>query len=211
MRRVANHVRVMVIDAQPLVRSGIRVALAREQGFVIVEEGESIVGRSGADPDVVVLGTGHGSASARSIRERWPMAAVLMLSASADPVLVRRLFELGVTGIVLPTVDDNELIRAMRIVASGGRYVTPGVGAVLAEGDQHHNGVAALSARERDVLRLLALGLTNQQIADELVVSIRTVEGHRANLMTKLGATSRAELVRHALKVGLLDDELSRS
>jgi two-component system response regulator NreC len=208
---VANHVRVMVIDAQPLVRSGIRVALAREQGFVIVEEGESIVGTSGADPDVVVLGTGHGSASARSILERWPMAAVLMLSASADPVLVRRLFELGVTGIVLPTVDDNELIRAMRIVASGGRYVTPGVGAVLAEGDQHHNGVAALSARERDVLRLLALGLTNQQIADELVVSIRTVEGHRANLMTKLGATSRAELVRHALKVGLLDDELSRS
>lgn len=208
---MADHVRVMIIDAQPLVRSGVRVVLGRAQEFAVIDEGPSVAGVSGAAPDIVVLCAGHGSAAVRTVRERWPRSAVLLVSASGDPVSARRAFEMGVAGIVLSTVDDEELVRALRAVAAGGRYVTPGVGAALADANHEHAGMAALSARERDVLRQLALGLTNQQIAHQLVVSIRTVEGHRAHLMAKLGATSRAELVRHALKAGLLDDDLARS
>ncbi len=211
---MADQVRVMIIDAQPLVRSGMRVALGREQELVVVGEAPSVAEALGAsarvDPDVLVLGAGHGTVSVHTVRERWPKARVLMLSAAVDPVSVRRMFELGVAGVVLPIVDDDELIRALRTVAAGERYVTPGVGAALAQAGHDHNGVAALSARERDVLRLLALGYTNQEIAHELVVSIRTVEGHRAHLVAKLGAVSRAELVRLAIRVGLLDDELAR-
>lgn len=204
---MADHVRVMIIDAQPMVRSGMRVVLAREPGFTIVDDGSSVASVSGTDAGVVVLGSGQGSAAVRAVRERWPHAEVLMVSSFADAVATRRVFALGVAGIVLSTVDGDELIRALWTISAGGRYVTPAVGATLADAKHEPNGVAGLSARERDVLRLLALGLTNQQIAHELVVSIRTVEGHRSHLMTKLGASSRAELVRHALAVGMLDDD----
>ena len=208
---MADHVRVMIIDAQPMVRSGMRVALAGEPAFTIIGDGASVATASGTDAGVVVLGSGQGVAAVRAVRERWPHAEVLMVSSSADPVATRRMFELGVAGVVLSTVDDEELVRALRTVASGERYVTPAVGATLADAKHERNGLTALSVRERDVLRLLALGLTNQQIAQELVVSVRTVEGHRSHLMAKLGATSRAELVRHALAVGMLDDDSGRA
>lgn len=211
---VADNVRVMIVDAQPLVRSGMRVALGRAEGFEVIGEGASVAEAPGraveAQPDVVVLGIGSGLLSVRTARERWPKVAVLMVSAAVDPVSIRRAFERGVTGVLLPTVDDDEFVRALRLVAGGERYLTPEVGASLAQ-DVYDDRRVALSAREQSVLRLLALGHTNHEIARELVVSIRTVEGHRANLMAKLGLASRAELVQHALRIGLLDDELART
>lgn len=206
--------RVMIVDAQPLVRSGMRVALGRAaEEFVVIGEAPTVTAAigtpAGADPQVVVLGVGCGVSSVRSIRERWPKAAVVMVSAAVDPVSTRRAFERGVAGVVLPTVGDDEFVRALRVVAAGGRYLTPEVGASLAQ-DGYGDRRGALSAREHDVLRLLALGHTNHEIARELVVSIRTVEGHRAHLMAKLGLASRAELVQHALHIGLLGDELAR-
>lgn len=213
---MADGVRVVIVDAQPLVRSGMREALGRAQGLVLLDEAASVTAMVGptpddAPPDVVILGVGSGLLAVRAVRERWPTAAVLMVSATTDPSSMRRAFERGVAGVVLPTVDEDEFVRALRLVAAGEQYLTPEVGASLAT-DRHDGARAgALSARERDVLRLLALGHTNHEIARELVVSIRTVEGHRAHLLTKLGLASRAELVQHALKVGLLDDELARS
>jgi two-component system response regulator NreC len=92
-------------------------------------------------------------------------------------------------------------------VHSGERYLHPALGAALAQPPQSRGPVDALSPREREVLRLLALGYTNQEMAEMLVVSVRTVESHRAHVMTKLRAGSRAAMVRHALEAGLLDDE----
>ncbi len=205
--------RVMVVDTQPLVRSGMRVALDDDGGFEVIAAGatvEQTAGRAGTrGPDVVVLGASDAPDAITAVQERWPRARLLWMTATADPLAARRAFELGVTGIVLRTVEDDELVRAVRSVSAGERYVTPAVGAALAGIVRDREGLAGLSAREQDVLRLLALGLTNRQVAERLVVSIRTVEGHRAHLMAKLGVTSRAELVRHALTTGMLDDDIA--
>lgn len=120
---------------------------------------------------------------------------------------VRRAFAAGASGYVLKTAADEQLVQAVRAVAGGERYLHPALGAVLAQPDGPRGPVDDLSPREREVLRLLALGYTNQEIAEMLVVSVRTVESHRAHVMTKLRAESRAAMVRHALAAGLLDDE----
>jgi two-component system response regulator NreC len=131
---------------------------------------------------------------------------VLVLSMHGEADDVRRAFEAGARGYVLKTAVDEELIRAIRVVSSGELYLHPSLGAVLAQPPPPRGAVDELSPRERDVLRLLALGHTNQEIAQELYVSVRTVESHRAHIMTKLRAASRAEMVRHAIAGGLLDE-----
>ena len=120
---------------------------------------------------------------------------------------VRRAFEAGASGYVPKTAADEELIRAIRAVSNGERYLHPSLGAVLAQPPQSRGAVDELSSREREVLRLLALGHTNQEIDEQLYVSVRTVESHRAHIMTKLRAASRAEMVQHAIAGGLLEDE----
>ena len=212
---VTTGMRVVLIDGQPLVRSGMRVALVHDPALVVVGEAASVAEAVAADdalqPDAVVLGVANGPLSVRAVRQHWPDAAVLLVSSAVDPPSVRRAFERGVAGVVLPTVDGAEFVRALRVVACGERYLTPAVGVSLVRDVHKSDSGVALSVRERDVLRLLALGHTNHEIAQTLVVSVRTVEGHRAHMMAKLDVTSRAELVRHALTVGLLDDELARS
>ena len=137
--------------------------------------------------------------------ERAPDAAVLVLSMHDEADDVRRAFEAGAAGYVVKAAADEDVVRAVRTVASGERYVHPSVGAILAQPARSRGPVDELSPREREVLRLLALGHTNQEIAQQLVVSVRTVESHRAHIMTKLRADSRAAMVRHALDAGLLD------
>jgi two-component system response regulator NreC len=129
-----------------------------------------------------------------------------MLSMQDDPSYVRQAFTNGAIGYVLKEAADAELVTAIRRVAGGDRYVHPSLGAKLV-GD---SGAGKpdddpLSDREREVLSLLALGHTNQEIADRLVVSVRTVEAHRAHILTKLRLSTRAELVRYAIDAGLLD------
>ena len=117
------------------------------------------------------------------------------------------MLEAGAAGYVLKTAADEQVVQAVRAVSAGERYLHPALGAALAQPTPSRGPVDALSPREREVLRLLALGYTNQEIAEMLVVSVRTVESHRAHIMTKLRANSRASMVRHALEAGLLDDE----
>ena len=118
---------------------------------------------------------------------------------------MRRAFASGADGYLVKTAADEELVRALRAVSEGERYLHPSLGAKLAQPVAPSGPVDELSPREREVLRLLALGYTNQEIAQELVVSVRTVESHRAHVMTKLRAESRAAMVKHALDAGLLD------
>jgi two-component system response regulator NreC len=121
---------------------------------------------------------------------------------------VREAFEVGASGYVLKEAADSELVAAIREVAGGGRYVHPELGArlVAAESaERKRSEEDPLSEREREVLRLLALGHTNQEIAKNLYISVRTAETHRAHIMQKLRLSSRAELVRYALDQGLLE------
>ncbi len=127
-----------------------------------------------------------------------------------DPRYVRAAFEAGASGYVLKEAADTEVVAAIRAVASGERYVHPALGAKLVAADAEERRRAEqdpLSEREREVLRLLALGHTNQEIAKQLYISVRTAETHRAHIMQKLGLSSRAELVRYALAEGLLESD----
>lgn len=211
---VANEIRVVIVEAQPLMRSGMRVSLVTEPDLIVTGEASSegaALALRGPAPDVVVLGSGSGLLTVRAIRDAWPTARILVVWARVDAASIRRAFERGVIGVVTPVVDASEFVRAVRAVGSGARYLAPEVGAEIVGESRDADRDGLLSQRERDVLRLLALGYTNQQIAHELVISIRTVEGHRAHLMEKVDASSRAELVQFAIRAGLLNDELARS
>jgi two-component system, NarL family, response regulator NreC len=132
----------------------------------------------------------------------------LILSMQDDPAYVREAFAAGASGYVLKEAADAELVAAVREVAAGQRYVHPTLGArlVAAEADERARlEEDPLSEREHEILRLLALGHTNQEIASQLYLSVRTVETHRAHIMQKLRISTRAELVRYALERGVLD------
>ena len=210
---VADGVDVLIVDSVPLFRSGLRRAIERDESLNVVGEAASsedaVRGGAGIDPDVVVmevdLRTKEGVIDARRVRQRWPRARLLALSMTATPGQVRRAFEAGATGLLAKSADGDEFVRAISAIGDGRRYLDPTAGAALAESTRR-GPVDELSSRERETLRLLALGYTNHEIAEALVVSVRTVESHRARVMTKLRATSRAEVVRHALAAGLLDD-----
>jgi two-component system response regulator NreC len=205
----------MLVDDHAVLRSGVRLLLDREEGLEPVGEADSAEAALRAlprlEPDVVVIdiempGIGGLEGTTR-IKERSPGIRVLVLSMHDQAGDVRRAFDAGADGYLLKAAADEDLIRAIRAVAGGERYVHPSLGAALAAPPERDGPLDELTAREREVLRLLALGHTNQEIAERLVVSVRTVESHRAHVMTKLRVTTRAGLVRAALDAGLLDSE----
>jgi two-component system, NarL family, response regulator NreC len=139
-----------------------------------------------------------------------PETKILVLSMQDDPRYVREAFAAGASGYVLKEAADEEVVSAVREIAEGGRYVHPALGARMVAADAQERAAAEadpLSEREREVLRLLALGHTNQEIAHQLYISVRTAESHRAHIMQKLRLSTRAELVRYALAQGLLAEE----
>jgi two-component system response regulator NreC len=162
-------------------------------------------------PDVVLLDVmmpgKTGIEGLPALLQAVPDAKVLVLSMQDDPRYVREAFEAGASGYVLKEAADTEVVGAVRAVAAGERYVHPTLGAKLVAADSEQRRRAErdpLSEREHEVLRLLALGHTNQEIAKQLYISVRTAETHRAHIMQKLHLGSRAELVRYALAEGLL-------
>jgi DNA-binding NarL/FixJ family response regulator len=165
----------------------------------------------GTKPDVVLLdvvmpGESGIEALPQVLRE-VPEAKVLMLSMQDDPSYVREAFAAGASGYVLKEAVDAEVVAAIRDVAAGNHYVHPALGARMVAADAAAQAAAAadpLSDREREVLRMLALGHTNQEIAQQLYISVRTAETHRAHIMRKLQLSTRAELVRYAIEHGHL-------
>jgi len=140
----------------------------------------------------------------KRIKEASPDTEIVVLTMQNEPVFARRALQAGVRGYVLKEAADTELVQAVRSAAAGDTYLQPALGARLAAGSGGHNG-DELSERERDVLRLIALGHTNAEVAEQLYISIRTVESHRAHIQQKLRLSSRAELVRYALEHGLVE------
>lgn len=209
-------IRVVIVDDHAILRSGLRRVLEAEADIEVVGEAESaeraVFEALGTKPDVllmdVVMPGKSGIEGMPAVLQAVPEAKVLILSMQDDPRYVREAFAVGASGYVLKEAADTEVVGAVRAVAAGERYVHPALGArlIAAEAEERKRAEEdPLSEREREVLRLLALGHTNQEIAEQLYISVRTAETHRAHIMRKLGLSSRAELVRHALENGLID------
>ena len=209
-------IRVLVVDDHAVVRSGLRRVVDAEKDMVTVGEAASaeraVFEALEHKPDVVLLDVvmpgKSGIEGLPALLQAAPDTKVLVLSMQDDPQYVREAFEAGASGYVLKEAADTEVVGAVRAVAAGERYVHPTLGArlVAAEAEERKRAEAdPLSEREREVLALLALGHTNQEIAALLYISVRTAETHRAHIMQKLGLASRAELVRYALDHGLIE------
>ena len=210
-------IRVLVVDDHAIVRSGLRRVLDAEPDIETVSEAENaeraVFEAMEHRPDIVLMDVvmpgKSGIEGLPALLQAVPTVQVLILSMQDDPRYVREAFEAGASGYVLKEAADTEVITAVRAVAAGERYVHPALGARLlaAEVEERKRAEAdPLSEREREVLRLLALGHTNQEIAKQLFISVRTAETHRAHIMQKLRLSSRAELVRYALAEGLLEE-----
>jgi two-component system response regulator NreC len=209
--------RVLIVDDHAVVRSGLRLVLESEEGIEPVGEAgsarEAVFEARATRPDVILLDVVMPDQSGLEIIPQLlhenPEVRILVLSMQDDPQYVREAFAAGASGYVLKEAADNEVVGAVREVAGGGRYVHPELGArlIAAESEERRRAEEdPLTEREGEVLRLLALGHTNQEIAKQLFISVRTAETHRAHIMQKLRLSSRAELVRYALDRGLLQE-----
>jgi two-component system response regulator NreC len=202
--------RIVLVDDHAVVRAGIRLVLDGAPGIEVVGEAgteeRAVVLARAHQPDVVVLdvlmpGKG-GIALVPDLLEVSPASRVLMLTSNADAGTVEKALEAGATGYSIKRATDTDLIAAVQAVAAGSSYVHPELGAALAAGRKA--GTGPLSPRELDVLRLIALGHTNHEIAKQLYISTRTTEMHRASIMRKLRFETRAQLVNYALANGLI-------
>ena len=209
-------VRIVIADDHGVLRAGLRTLLGTEPGFEVVGEaasGDAAV-RAAVEkrPDLVLLdvsmpGVG-GLEATKLLKEKLPKTRVLILTMHEESGLVREAILAGASGYIVKRALDSELINAIDAVMRDELYVHPALTRELltARPDTpHHSEPSSLTRRECGVLRLLALGYTNRQIGEELGVSVRTAETHRAHIMDKLGLTSRAELVRWAVREHLID------
>jgi len=218
-----NKIRLLVADDHPGVRAGLRMLLGAQPDMEVV--GEAVDGATAVEralelrPDVVVMditmrGT-NGLAATREIVKRIPQTKVLVLTIHDSEEYLRQTLEAGATGYVLKQAADTELAVAIRAVQRGEIYLYPAFTRVLlrdltpnrdTDGQAQRDSYELLSPREKEVLRMVALGHTNRKIADQLFLSVKTIETYRARVMEKLNLRTRAALVRYALLRGLLDD-----
>jgi DNA-binding NarL/FixJ family response regulator len=204
-------IRVLVTDDHNILRTGVAALLEREHDMTAVGEAataeQAVIKARALQPDVILLDVVmprmSGFDALPDLRKVAPEARVIMLSMQTNPSSIRQALISGAAGYVAKHASDTDLLDAIRRVASGSRYVDPELGGDLVVSDAAAL-TEPLSQRERDVLFLLALGYTNQEIAAMLYISVRTVETHRAHIMRKLDLKTRSELVLYALANGLL-------
>jgi two-component system, NarL family, response regulator NreC len=211
-------IRVVLVDDHAVVRSGLHLLLDAQEDIEVVGEAgnakDAIFRARALKPDVILLDVVMPGESGIEVLPKLlkesPETQVLVLSMQDDPSYVREAFAAGASGYVLKEAIDEEVVSAVREIASGGRYVHPALGARMIAAEAEERAAAEadpLSEREREILRLLALGHTNQEIAQQLYISVRTAESHRAHIMQKLRLSTRAELVRYALSHGLVGED----
>ena len=214
-------IRILIVDDHAVIRAGLRTILKAEPDLQVV--GEAADGREALRlagelrPDVVLMDismptpAGGGIETTRRLRDSLPDARVLILTVHEDEGLLQEAIRAGAVGYIVKRAAEAELVGAIRAVWRGDMYVHPAMTRVLLKdlaappALSRPSSPEPLTPREIEILRLLAKGYTNRQIADTLKVSVRTVEGHRANLMSKLGLHSRVELTSFAEEHGLLD------
>jgi two-component system, NarL family, response regulator NreC len=204
-------IRVLIVDDHELLRAGLRSRLEGETGIAIVGEADTaeravLLARK-LQPDLILLDLllpkKSGYDAIPELAEVAPKAKVLVVSSQAAPSSVRRALSAGAAGYLPKRSSDRELVTAIRLVAGGSGYVEPDLGAKLVN-PSGSPALEPLSERERDIIHLLALGYTNQEIGQKLFISVRTVDTHRAHIMRKLQLETRAELVMYALANGVI-------
>ncbi|MHB8243697.1 MAG: response regulator [Solirubrobacteraceae bacterium] len=204
-------IRIVLADDHAVVRSGLRMLLDSESEFEVVAEASDVESATryvrGHHPNVLVLDLNMpGGSSLEAIpvlRREFPDTQVVVLTMQQEPAFAREALGAGALGYVLKEAADEELVEAVRLAASGQSYLNPRLGARIAS-EPPPGPPDDLSEREVDVLRLIALGHTNAEIAQQLFLSVRTVETHRSHIQQKLRLSTRAELVGYALDRGLI-------
>jgi len=212
-------IRVLVVDDHAIVREGICALLALTGDIEVVAEAangsEALKLVEEVQPDVVLMDIAMpimgGLEATRRICREFPRTKVLILTQYDDKEYVFPVIEAGASGFISKTAASSELPVGIRSVYRGDSYLSPSVAKLLVEDYRlgvssrvSHDPYEQLTDRERDVLKLVAEGYTTQEIADMLVLSPKTVEGHRTNLMTKLGIRNRTDLIKYALRKGII-------
>jgi DNA-binding NarL/FixJ family response regulator len=215
-----KRLRILVADDHGLVRRGARAVLHSQPGWRVI--GEAANGREAVEkaiklkPDVAVVDIGmpelDGVEVTRQIRKAVPDTKVLVLTMHESDQMVQRALDAGALGYVLKSDLTENLVRAVRAVSGGKRFLTPQVSEIVLEGflktkSQHQQGERAgarMTPRELEIIRLLAEGKSNKEIATALGIAVRTVETHRARIMLKLGLHSLAELIHYSMRHGII-------
>lgn len=212
--------KVVIADDHAIVREGVRMILAKEKDIEVVGEAED--GQQALQlvethkPTVVVMdismpGMG-GIEATQALKERHPEVAVLALTMHEDESYVFQLLRAGASGYVLKRAAAQDLVQAVRAAAKGEAFLYPSVARKVVEdylkrveAGEERERYDGLTEREKEILTHIAQGLSNQQIAEKLFISIKTVQTHRAHILEKLGLHDRTELVRYAIRKGLID------
>ena len=206
-----QQITVVLADDHNLIRAGLRSMLEEEADLRVIGEcadtASALRLTHDRRPDVLVLDLQMpGADPARDIeglRESVPATAIVVLTMQSDPRKARALLRAGAAGYVLKQAADRKLTEAIRIAAGGSSYIDPELGGAMAKLDA--DPLDDLSERERELLRLLALGYTNREIGEQLFLSVRAIEVNRAKLLEKLGVSSRPDLVRFAIENGIIE------
>lgn len=217
-----SNLRILLADDHETVRAGLKLIVNAQDGMEVVGEasdgGEAIARTAELLPDIVVMDVSmphlNGLKATEKLSRLHPQVKVLILTRHTDEGYMQQILRAGAAGYILKQSAPNELIQAVRAIAAGGKYLDPAMaGKVMGEyakrsaslrGDAQ--GGHELSSREAEVLRLIAWGYSNKEIAARIGISVKTVEAHKANAMKKLGMLSRIDIVRFALLQGWLQD-----
>jgi two-component system, NarL family, response regulator NreC len=206
-----QQISVVLADDHNLIRAGLRSMLEAEEDLRVVGEAADALAAAklveDRQPNVLVLDLQMPGADpmrdVENLRESAPDTAIVVLTMQSDPRKARDLLRAGAAGYVLKQAAERKLTEAIRIAARGGSYIDPELGGALAKLEA--DPLDALSERERELLRLLALGHTNREIGERLFLSVRAIEVNRAKLLEKLGVESRPDLVRLAIDNGVIE------
>ena len=214
---MSDKIRVLIADDHTIVRSGVRLLLESEIDIEVV--GEAINGKEALAlveelrPDVVLMDISmpevDGLEATKTILSQWPETAVLVLTMHRSDEYFFEMIKAGASGYLLKGAEINELTHALRVVAKGEVFLYPSIAGKLVKGyldsiEGNNNALSILSKREIEILRLLADGYSNKEIAEKLVVSSSTVHSHRSNIMNKLNFSNRRDLVQYARRKGLI-------
>ena len=209
--------KILLVDDHVVVRQGIKALLSDEPDLEVVGEADdgraALQSVSELEPDVVLMDISmpglNGIEATRQIRQNYPEVKVVVLSMHSNEEYVFQVLRAGASGYVLKQSDSSEVLTAIRAALAGGSFLSPPISRTViddyvrrAEARGGDEDLELLTSREREVLQLLAEGLSNREIAEQLNISIKTVETHRSNMMGKLGVSSKTELVKYALRKG---------
>lgn len=216
-------IRVLIADDHAIVRSGISMLINSQEDMCVVatakEGDEAITKAVDLKPDIVIMDLNmpsgkNGLIATKQLKEQCPDIQIIVLTMHDDKEYIFRVLQAGASGYILKSAEDMDLLTAIRTVYKGDAYLYPKAASVLISTylDQVasgiiEDGIGKLTPREEEIVSLLAKGYANKEIAEKLFVSVKTIESHKSKIMEKLNLKTRPELVKYALKQGLLDFE----